>query len=41
MSFPPQQIEFKQSIKLCLNLRSLKWFKPNLSLVISFIPIGL
>ena len=41
MSLPQQQIGFKQSRKLCLNLWSLRWLKPNLSLVISFIPIGL
>ena len=41
MSWPQQQIGFKQSRKLCLNLWSLRWLKPNLSLVISFIPIGL
>ena len=41
MSLPQQQIGFKQSRKLCLNVWSLRWLKPNLSLVISFIPIGL
>ena len=41
MSLPQQQIGFKQSRKLCLNLWSLRWFKRNLSLVISLIPIGL
>ena len=41
MSLPQQQIGFKQSRKLCLNLWSLRWLKPNLSLVISFIPVGL
>ena len=41
MSLLQQQIGFKQSRKLCLNLWSLRWLKPNLSLVISFIPIGL
>ena len=41
MSWPQQQIGFKQSRKLCLNLWSLRWLKPNLSLVISFVPIGL
>ena len=41
MSLSQQQIRFKQSRKLCLNLWSLRWLKPNLSLVISFIPIGL
>ena len=41
MSWPQQQIGFKQSRKLCLNLWSLRWLEPNLSLVISFIPIGL
>ena len=41
MSLSQQQIRFKQSRKLCLNLSSLRWLKPNLSLVISFIPIGL
>ena len=38
---PQQQIGFKQSRKLCLDLWSLKWLKPNLSLVNSFISIGL
>ena len=32
------QIEFKQSSKLCLNLCSAKWFKPNLILVSNFKP---
>ena len=41
MSWPQQQTGFKQSRKLCLNLWSLRWLKPNLSLVISFVPIGL
>ena len=41
MSLLQQQIRFKQSRKLCLNLWSLRWLKPNLSLVITFIPIGL
>ena len=41
MSWPQQQIRFKQSRKLCLNSWSLRWLKPNLSLVISFIPKGL
>ena len=41
MSLPQQQIEFKQSRKLCSNLWSLRCLKPNLSLVISFTPIGL
>ena len=41
MSLSQQQIGFKQSRKLCLNLWSLRSLKPNLSLVISFIPIGL
>ena len=41
MCLPQQQIGFNQSRKLCLNLWSLRWLKPNLSLVISFIPIGL
>ena len=41
MSLPQQQIGLKQSRKLCLNLWSLRWIKPNLSLVISFIPIRL
>ena len=31
----------RQCRKLCLNLWTLNWLKPNLSLVISFIPIGL
>ena len=41
MSLPQQQIGFKQSGKLCLNLWFLRWLKPKLSLVISFILIGL
>ena len=41
MSWPQQQIGFKQSRKLCLNLWSLRCLKPNLNLVISFIPKGL
>ena len=41
MPLPLQQIGFMQSRKLCLNLWSLRWPKPNLSLVIRFIPIGL
>ena len=41
MPLPLQQIGFMQSGKLCLNLWSLRWAKPNLSLVIRFIPIGL
>ena len=41
MSLLQQQIRFKQSRKLCLNLWSLRWLKPNPSLVISFILIGL
>ena len=41
MSWPQQQIGFKQPRKLCLNSWSLRWLKPKLSLVISFIPIGL
>ena len=41
MYLPQQEIGFKQSRKFCLNLLSLRWLKTNLSLVISFIPIGL
>ena len=41
MSLPQQQVGFKQSRKLCLNLWSLRWLKPSLSLVISFIPTEL
>ena len=41
MSLPQQQIGFKHSRKLCLNLWSLRRIKPNLSLVISFILVGL
>ena len=41
MSLPQQQIGFKQSRKLCWDLWSLRWLKLNLSLVISFTPIGL
>ena len=37
MSLPQQQIRFKQSRKLCLNLWSWRWLKPNISLVINFI----
>ena len=40
MSLPQQQIGFKQSRKLCLNLWSRRLLKFNLSVVISFIPIG-
>ena len=35
ISWPQQQMGFKQSRKLCLNLWLLRWLKPNLSLVIS------
>ena len=41
MSLLQRQIGLKQSRKLCLNLCTLRWLKSNLSLVISFIPIGL
>ena len=41
MSLPLQQIWFKQPRKLCLNSWSLRWVKPNQSLVISFITMGL
>ena len=41
VSLPHQKIGFKQSRKSCLNLWCLRWLKPNLSLTISFIPIGL
>ena len=40
MSLPEQQIGFKQSRKLCWNLWSRRLLKLNLSVVISFIPIG-
>ena len=39
LSRPQSQIRFKQSWKLCLNLCSLKWLIPTLSLVISLIPL--
>ena len=32
---------FNVSWKLCLNLCSLRWLRPSLSLVISLIPLGL
>ena len=41
MSLPQQQIGIQQFRKLYLNFWSLRWLKPNLSLVISFAPIGL
>ena len=40
MSLPQKQIGFKQFRKLCLNLWSRRLLKLNLSVVISFIPIG-
>ena len=41
MSLPQQQIGFKQSRKLYLNLWSRRWLKPNLSLANNFILVGL
>ena len=41
MTLPQQQIGLKQSRKLSLNLWFLRWLKPNLSLLISFIWMGL
>ena len=41
MSLPQQQTEFTRSRKFCLNLWSRRWLKPNPSLAISFIPVGL
>ena len=41
MSLPQQQIGFKQSRKLYLNLWSRRWLKPNLSLATNFILVGL
>ena len=42
-SIPCSQLHkrFNDSWKLCLNLCSLKWFKPRRSHVISLIPLGL
>ena len=40
MSLSQQQIGFRQSRKICLNLWSIRSLKPNLSLVISSIPVG-
>ena len=41
ISLSQQLIGFTQSRKLCLNLCSRRWLKPNLNLVIGFIPIEL
>ena len=41
ISKPRLQNGFKESWKLCLNLRSRKWLKPSRSLVINLIPLGL
>ena len=41
VSKPQLQNGFKESWKLCLNLRSRKWLKPSRSLVINLIPLGL
>ena len=41
MSWPQLHKGFIISWKLCLNLCSLKWLRPNLSLVISLNPLGL
>ena len=41
ISWPQLHKGFNVSWKLCLNLCSLRWLKPSLSLVISLIPLGL
>ena len=41
ISWPQLHKGFNVSWKLCLNLCSLKWLRPSLSLVISLIPLGL
>ena len=41
MSLSQQHIGLKQSRKLWLNLLFCRWLKPNLSLVINFVPVGL
>ena len=41
ISWPQLHKGFIVSWKLCLNLCSLKWLRPSLSLVISLIPLGL
>ena len=41
ISWPQLHKEFIVSWKLYLNLCSLKWLRPSLSLVISLIPLGL
>ena len=40
-SFLQLQIGFNESWKLCLNLWSRRWLKPNLNLVSNFTPLGL
>ena len=41
MSLSQQYIGLNQSRKLWLNLLFCRWLKPNLSLVINFVPVGL
>ena len=41
MSSPQLQIGLRVSWKLCQNLCSRRWLRPNLSLVINLIPLGL
>ena len=38
---PQMQIGLRVSWKLCLNLSSRRWLRPNLNLVINLIPLGL
>ena len=41
MSSPQLQVGLRVSWKLCQNLCSRRWLRPNLSLVITLIPLGL
>ena len=41
ISIPQLKIGFNESWKLCLNLLSRRWLKPNLNLVSNFTPLGL
>ena len=41
ISLPQLQIGLSESWKLCLNLRSRRWLKPNLNLVNNLTPLGL